>query len=100
MKTEIPAEIRCRTPTCTDSDEEGGALRMPTRAPHAVRVQLETPICTRMTFCKGCRFPRDGFICWFSNGQCMRTLMQKKEKGTGQPHRKNHKNAEGGTHIG
>ena len=30
--------------------------------------------------CKGCPFPRHGFICWSSDGSCMRTRYRKEAK--------------------
>ena len=33
----------------------------------------EAPVCTRSEKCEGCPFPATGFICWGTDGDCMRT---------------------------
>ena len=43
----------------------------------------EHNVCTISEKCKGCPFPSTGFICWGSDGECLRTRfekLQRKEK--------------------
>ena len=43
----------------------------------------EERVCTISEKCKGCPFPASGFICWGSDGECLRTRfekLQRKEK--------------------
>ena len=38
----------------------------------------EPVFCTQNDHCEGCPYPAHGFICWHSDGSCMRTDMQKR----------------------
>ena len=45
--------------------------------------KTEERVCTISEKCKGCQFPSSGFICWGSDGECLRTRfekLQQKEK--------------------
>ena len=33
------------------------------------------PICTHSPDCQGCPYPRHGFLCWGSDGSCLRSKM-------------------------
>lgn len=33
------------------------------------------PICTHSPDCQGCPYPRHGFLCWGSDGSCLRSRM-------------------------
>lgn len=47
------------------------------------RPQQEQARCTIKPECEGCPFPGHGFICWSTDGSCLRTNMkQPKEGGT------------------
>ena len=37
--------------------------------------------CSLFDWCKGCPYPRHGFVCWGRDGQCMREIMKKLDKG-------------------
>lgn len=36
----------------------------------------ETLKCSMYSQCKGCRYPAHGFVCWNSDGTCLRTEIQ------------------------
>ena len=46
-------------------------------APEHSAEQAETPVCTHSKRCQGCPYPRHGFICWRSDGTCLKTHMEK-----------------------
>ena len=33
------------------------------------------PVCTRSLNCRDCPYPRHGFLCWGSDGSCLRSRM-------------------------
>jgi len=37
--------------------------------------------CSLFDRCKGCPYPRHGFVCWNQDGHCMREIMKKLNKG-------------------
>ena len=37
--------------------------------------------CSLFDRCKGCPYPRHGFVCWSRDGLCMREIMKKLDKG-------------------
>ena len=47
------------------------------RAPGSARISEEVPECTMFARCKGCPYPKHGFICWSKDGSCIRWTMQK-----------------------
>lgn len=51
--------------------------RKASHAPERSAEQAETPVCTHSERCEGCPYPRHGFICWHSDGSCMKTHMEK-----------------------
>jgi len=40
--------------------------------------QDDNPVCTHSEKCRCCPYPAHGFICWRSDGTCLRTDMAKK----------------------
>jgi hypothetical protein len=42
--------------------------------------QDDNPVCVRSERCRGCPYPAHGFICWRSDGTCLRTDMAKRNK--------------------
>ncbi len=46
--------------------------RIPVRIPPPPK-----PICRRSERCEGCPYPGHGFICWGSDGGCLRSEMEK-----------------------
>ena len=38
----------------------------------------EKPVCDQSDRCVGCPYPGHGFICWGQDGECMRTIMDRK----------------------
>ena len=49
-------------------------------APEKPPVTPELPGCSLFDRCEGCPYPRHGFICWHSDGTCMRTDDEKRNK--------------------
>jgi hypothetical protein len=47
------------------------------QAPQYAPETAPPPVCTRLERCEGCPYPRHGFICWHSDGSCMKTRMEK-----------------------
>ena len=45
------------------------------------RPQTEKMYCTMKPDCAGCPFPSHGFVCWSTDGSCLRTYMKKLQKG-------------------
>ena len=37
--------------------------------------------CSLFAHCEGCPYPSHGFVCWGRDGQCMREIMKKLDKG-------------------
>ena len=50
-------------------------------APNYARVPEPKTMCSLFDRCEGCPYPSHGFICWSGNGQCMREIMKKLDKG-------------------
>lgn len=42
--------------------------------------QDDNLVCTYSERCRGCPYPAHGFICWRSDGTCLRTDMAKRNK--------------------
>ena len=42
--------------------------------------QDDNPVCTHSEQCRGSPYPSHGFICWRSDGTCLRTDMVKRNK--------------------
>ena len=40
----------------------------------------EQVTCHKYEQCNGCNYPAHGFICWHSDGKCLRTEMREVEK--------------------
>ncbi len=40
----------------------------------------EPMCCTQFERCKGCPYPAHGFLCWGQDGECLRTMTEKKER--------------------
>lgn len=38
-------------------------------------------VCKRHEYCEGCPYPRHGFICWHGDGSCMKTDMERLNRG-------------------
>ena len=58
----------------THSNKRTGLpLSMEHRA--AEEIIFEKPVCRRKPECKGCPFPKHGFICWFSDGSCVQSFL-------------------------
>lgn len=55
----------------------GYQLKIKRHAPRYAAEPEERPVCTRYARCEGCPYPRHGFICWHSDGSCLRTDMEK-----------------------
>ena len=36
---------------------------------------LPEPVCSHSPDCKGCPYPRHGFLCWGADGTCLRSRM-------------------------
>ena len=49
--------------------------------PSGARVPEPKPMCSLFTRCEGCPYPSHGFICWSSDGLCMREIMKKLNEG-------------------
>jgi len=47
-------------------------------APDHPPTQEEHPACTVFARCDGCPYPAHGFICWRSDGSCLRKDMEQK----------------------
>ena len=47
-------------------------------APEHSSDQEERPACTAFPHCDGCPYPAHGFICWRSDGTCLRTDVAKR----------------------
>lgn len=56
------------------------ASRRETGRPHTEKVY-----CTMKPGCAGCPFPSHGFVCWSTEGSCLRTHMKKLQKGGRAP---------------
>ena len=41
------------------------------------QVPLPTPVCSHSQEYNGCPYPRHGFLCWSTDGTCLRTRMNK-----------------------
>lgn len=41
------------------------------------QMPLPTPVCSHSLECNGCPYPRHGFLCWSTDGTCLRTRMKK-----------------------
>ena len=54
------------------------------RVPGSARAPEEPPVCTIFDHCEGCPYPGHGFVCWGSDGQCMRETMKKLHEGAGR----------------
>ena len=39
--------------------------------------QDDNPVCTHSERCQGCPYPAHGFICNYSDGSCMKTIVNK-----------------------
>ena len=44
------------------------------------QVPLPTPVCSHSQEYNGCPYPRHGFLCWSTDGTCLRTRMNKINK--------------------
>ena len=44
------------------------------------QMPLPTPVCSHSLECNGCPYPRHGFLCWSTDGTCLRTRMNKINK--------------------
>ena len=53
------------------------------QAPQYAPEPSPPPVCTRFDRCVGCPYPRHGYICWHSDGSCLRTNMERINKKTG-----------------
>ena len=56
----------------------GDKLRFNIRLSHVPEYHPEpepNPICTHSPDCQGCPYPRHGFLCWGSDGSCLRSKM-------------------------
>ena len=50
-------------------------------APSCARVPEPKTMCSLFTHCEGCPYPSHGFICWSSDGLCIREIMKKLNEG-------------------
>ena len=44
------------------------------------QVPLPTPVCSHSQEYNGCPYPRHGFLCWSTDGTCLRTRMDEINK--------------------
>ncbi len=47
------------------------------QAPQYAPEPAPPPVCTRFARCEGCPYPQHGFICWHSDGSCMKDQIKK-----------------------
>ena len=50
-------------------------------APSYARVPESKTMCSLFIHCEGCPYPSHGFICWSSDGLCMREIMKRLNEG-------------------
>ena len=71
--------------TCKMSKKNGHPIYSPRR--EAEKPPPEKIRCNIKPECEGCPFPSHGFICWSTDGSCLRSNMKKIQKG-GRGHEK------------
>ncbi len=57
-----------------------GREYFPNPAPGIAPDPPEPVYCTQFELCKGCPYPAHGFLCWGQDGECLRTMTEKKER--------------------